>query len=58
MTLTLPAPNLGDDARLRAVPAERPVAVSGGLPADRTIPDIVDVWGNDSFPASDAPANW
>lgn len=21
-------------------------------------PDIVDVWGNDSFPASDPPANW
>lgn len=20
--------------------------------------DIVDVWGQDSFPASDAPANW
>ena len=21
-------------------------------------PDLVDIWGNDSFPASDAPANW
>lgn len=21
-------------------------------------PDIVDVWGQDSFPASDPPANW
>jgi hypothetical protein len=21
-------------------------------------PDIVEVWGQDSFPASDAPANW
>jgi hypothetical protein len=21
-------------------------------------PDIVDVWGRDSFPASDPPANW
>jgi len=20
--------------------------------------DIVDIWGQDSFPASDAPANW
>ena len=23
-----------------------------------TAEDIVDVWGRDSFPASDAPANW
>ena len=22
------------------------------------VPDIVDVWGADSFPASDPPANW
>ncbi len=26
--------------------------------ADRTAFDVVDVWGFDSFPASDAPANW
>lgn len=25
---------------------------------DETAEDIVDVWGQDSFPASDAPANW
>jgi hypothetical protein len=22
------------------------------------VDDLVDVWGNDSFPASDPPANW
>jgi hypothetical protein len=29
-------------------------------PAEHTAPgvDIVDVWGHDSFPASDPPANW
>ena len=26
--------------------------------AGKTAEDIVDVWGQDSFPASDAPANW
>ena len=26
--------------------------------ADQMAEDIVDVWGQDSFPASDAPANW
>ena len=25
---------------------------------DTTEPDIVEVWGLGSFPASDAPANW
>ena len=28
------------------------------IEADPAVPDIVEVWGNDSFPASDAPANW
>lgn len=28
------------------------------VPADQTAQDIVEVWGQDSFPASDAPANW
>ena len=33
---------------------------SGEREADvvTTVPDLVDIWGNDSFPASDAPANW
>ncbi len=25
---------------------------------ESSTPDIVDTWGEDSFPASDAPANW
>jgi hypothetical protein len=58
MTVTLPAPNVAGEARPLAVPVERPAAASRRVPADRTIPDIVDVWGRDSFPASDAPANW
>jgi hypothetical protein len=58
MTLTLPAPNAADEARPRAVPVERAAATARRVPADETLPDIVDVWGKDSFPASDAPANW
>jgi RNA polymerase-binding transcription factor DksA len=27
-------------------------------PSSRPLRDIVDVWGEDSFPASDPPANW
>lgn len=34
------------------------VAVPLNVPVDETAEDIVDVWGQDSFPASDAPANW
>jgi hypothetical protein len=58
MTVTIPTPNVARQARPRPVPAERPAAVSRRVPAARTIPDIVDVWGLDSFPASDPPANW
>jgi hypothetical protein len=25
---------------------------------DTVVQDLVDVWGRDSFPASDPPANW
>ena len=28
------------------------------LPATSPLRDIVEVWGEDSFPASDPPANW
>ena len=35
-----------------------PALAPGPRPTDPTEPDIVDVWGLDSFPASDAPANW
>lgn len=52
MTVRAPAPDAG------APTAERPAPASHGAHADRSVADIVDVWGNDSFPASDAPANW
>jgi hypothetical protein len=29
-----------------------------GRPDVDTVQDLVDVWGRDSFPASDPPANW
>jgi hypothetical protein len=47
-----PAPDAGAPAVERLAPA------SCGVHADKSVPDIVDVWGRDSFPASDAPANW
>jgi hypothetical protein len=40
-------------ARPKAPRQIRPTRVTG---ADEV--DIVDVWGQDSFPASDPPANW
>ena len=58
MTVTPTAPLVAGEARPGAVPAEQPAAASGRGPANRTVPDIVDVWGCDSFPASDPPANW
>ena len=57
MTVTTTARRAADAARPRrqapsAVPAEPP------LDAATALEDIVDLWGEDSFPASDAPANW
>jgi hypothetical protein len=57
MTVTTTARRAADAAQPRtqapsAVPAEPP------LGAATTLEDIVDLWGQDSFPASDAPANW
>jgi hypothetical protein len=49
----------------RLTPAQAAVAAGGRAP--RKVPardpraddgDIVEVWGRDSFPASDPPANW
>ncbi|TCO19653.1 TraR/DksA family transcriptional regulator [Kribbella steppae] len=51
----------------RAIPADRLEAIPmAGLclpcqyakESHRPAPDIVEVWGIDSFPASDPPANW
>ena len=48
--------------RVRAVMNEWVVPVDEQDAAGRPSPDrdwdIVDEWGNDSFPASDPPANW
>ena len=52
--MTAPAPAPPARPRRRRAAGGRIAPV----PADRTVPDIVDVWGYDSFPASDAPANW
>ncbi|MFG1819375.1 hypothetical protein ACGFIF_36830 [Kribbella sp. NPDC049174] len=43
-------------APLGAPPDRHTVEV--GYPDDLEQPDIVEVWGKDSFPASDPPANW
>ena len=58
MTVTTNAPNVAGEVRPQAASAESAGGASRRVPADRTVPDIVDVWGHDSFPASDAPANW
>lgn len=44
--------------RIRRAPhvrLERPAPVA---PRVVVAPDVVDVWGADSFPASDPPSNW
>jgi hypothetical protein len=58
MTVTVTAPLGAGDAGPRAALAARPAHAVRQVDPDRTLPDIVDVWGRDSFPASDAPANW
>lgn len=58
MSLTLTAPPAPEAARLRrAVTASAPRRERPPRTA-RTRADIVEVWGRDSFPASDPPANW
>jgi hypothetical protein len=55
MTVTVTPPLAAggtDPLAAAAAGAERQVENGNGLP------DIVDVWGHGSFPASDAPANW
>jgi hypothetical protein len=55
MTTTATPP--AADQRLRAtLPATD--ATLRNVDAPPPAPDIVDVWGQGSFPASDPPANW
>jgi hypothetical protein len=50
------SPHVARRAHLRAATAASPL--HHGVPGEPSAPDIVEVWGLDSFPASDAPANW
>ena len=57
--MTVPAPALCPVGEGRPLaPATSPALAERQVDAGRAVPDIVDVWGRDSFPASDAPANW
>ena len=58
MTLTLTGPQVPEDARLARATNPPPHGRDHHPQSGRTRPDIVEVWGRDSFPASDPPANW
>lgn len=62
MTVTVKASDtasgVAGEAGTRAAAAAVSPRGERRVDADGTSPDIVDVWGFDSFPASDAPANW
>ena len=60
MTATLPTVRVSPHVARRALPraVSDTVPAHQGVPGQPTAPDIVDIWGLDSFPASDAPANW
>lgn len=56
MTTTLTRPR--NAWQLEPAQAERADAEDLLTHIGESRPDIVDVWGRDSFPASDPPANW
>jgi hypothetical protein len=58
MTMTLADVRVTVVARPRAAVVSSPSPTRRHLDAETSVPDIVDVWGHDSFPASDPPANW
>ena len=58
MTMTFTAPLAAGATDPQAAPTARPALVERQVDTDTSMPDIVDVWGHGSFPASDAPANW
>jgi hypothetical protein len=53
-----PTPALAGEARGRAAGAATPLHRERRIDAGVDAADIVEIWGLDSFPASDAPANW
>ena len=55
MTMTVTAPLAAGGTDPQAAPTAR---AERQVDTDTSLPDIVDVWGHGSFPASDAPANW
>ena len=62
MTATLTAARIvspvARKTRRHAATIDRPPHQESPDEAHRNVPDIVHIWGLDSFPASDAPANW
>lgn len=58
MTMLVAAPHVTTGARTPNAPAEPAPPTQRRVDAERAVMDIVDIWGRDSFPASDAPANW
>jgi len=54
--MTLTRPRVAQ--RSSPAPAERRLPDDALVAPAGSGPDIVDVWGQDSFPASDPPANW
>lgn len=43
---------------MKATPAEAVTRALPARPKNEDPADLVEVWGVDSFPASDPPANW
>jgi hypothetical protein len=57
MTATSNSRRVAGETRPRAL-ATSAEPTARWVDAEVPLRDIVDVWGQDSFPASDAPANW
>lgn len=58
MTMLVASPHVTITTRARNASAEPAPRTQRRVDAEPDETDIVDIWGRDSFPASDAPANW